>query len=117
MRKIENILCPIDFSEFAARAYRYARSLAQHYNATLVVQHVTEPLLSIHPSYMSAPFIEDAFQKQDTYAKQEFQKFIAENNGPGSQPELVLQRGPVAEAVLSFATESNIDLIVMGTHG
>lgn len=61
MRKIEKILCPVDFSEFAARAYRYARSLAQHYNAALILQHVTEPLLSIHRSYMSAPFIEDAF--------------------------------------------------------
>ena len=117
MPKLEKILCPVDFSEFAARAYYYARSLAQHYKAALVVQHVTEPLLSIYRGYMTAPFIEDAYLKQESYAEQELHEFIARYNGPGDQPELVLQRGPVAESVLSLAAERNVDLIVMGTHG
>ena len=35
MLRIERILCPIDFSEFSARAYDYAQSLARHYQAKL----------------------------------------------------------------------------------
>jgi hypothetical protein len=98
----------VDFSEFAARAYRYARSLAQFYDSTLMVQHVTEPLLAIHRAYMTAPFIEDAYHKEDSYAEKELHKFIDRNCAPDNEPELVLQRGPVAESVLSLASEKNM---------
>ena len=33
MPELKRILCPIDFSEFAMRAYRYAYSMARHYGA------------------------------------------------------------------------------------
>jgi Universal stress protein family len=42
MLEIKLILCPIDFSEFSIRAYHYALSLAQHYRAELVAQHIVE---------------------------------------------------------------------------
>jgi hypothetical protein len=45
---IKLILCPIDFSEFSERAYQHALSLAEHYQAKLVAQHVVE--LWRHPS-------------------------------------------------------------------
>jgi hypothetical protein len=44
MLKISRILCPIDFSEFSVLAYDYAQSLAWHYRATLLLEHVTESL-------------------------------------------------------------------------
>ena len=31
MLAIERVLCPIDFSEFSAKAYDYAYSLVRHY--------------------------------------------------------------------------------------
>ena len=42
MLEIKLILCPIDFSEFSVRAYQHALSLAEHYRAKLVAQHVVE---------------------------------------------------------------------------
>jgi hypothetical protein len=42
MLEIKLILCPIDFSEFSGRAYHHALSLAEHYRAKLVAQHVVE---------------------------------------------------------------------------
>ena len=42
MLRIERILCPIDFSEFSARAYDYAQSLARHYQAKLFLNHVVD---------------------------------------------------------------------------
>jgi len=42
MLEINLILCPIDFSEFSVRAYQHALSLAEHYRAKLVAQHVVE---------------------------------------------------------------------------
>ena len=48
MLEIKLILCPIDFSEFSERAYLHALSMAEHYQAQLVAQHVVE--LWRHPS-------------------------------------------------------------------
>jgi hypothetical protein len=42
MPEIRRILCPIDFSEFSVRAYCHALSLAEHYRAKLVAQHIVE---------------------------------------------------------------------------
>ena len=42
MLEVKLILCPIDFSEFSVRAYRYALSLAEHYRAQVVAQHIVE---------------------------------------------------------------------------
>lgn len=47
-KRIERILCPVDFSEASVKAYRYAQSIAEHYGAALIVQHVVE--LWQHPS-------------------------------------------------------------------
>ncbi len=35
----------------------------------------------------------------------------------GIQPEFVVDRGTVSEAILSFSEKESVDLIVMGTHG
>src|SRR5258708_25790328 len=40
--KIKLILCPIDFSEFSVSAYQHALSVAEHYQAKLVAQHIVE---------------------------------------------------------------------------
>jgi len=68
--KIRLLLCPVDFSEFSARAYRYALSLAEHYRAKLVVQHVVEPW-----RYPSAGFAASAALYD------EFCQAVCENGG------------------------------------
>ena len=40
MPKITSILCPVDFSEFFRQCVRIPQSIASHYDAKLVLQHV-----------------------------------------------------------------------------
>ncbi|HWR53365.1 MAG TPA: universal stress protein [Bryobacteraceae bacterium] len=70
MLKLSNVLCPVDFSEFSAKAYDYAFSLARHYNAKLFVQHVTEPALALYRSYISPQTIEDVYSRQTAYVRE-----------------------------------------------
>ncbi len=51
MTRIERILCPVDFSGFSAKAYDYAYSLARHYDARLILQHVVQSLSAAYPYY------------------------------------------------------------------
>src|SRR5215467_2612220 len=115
MLKIERILCPVGFSEFSARAYEYAHSLARQYRAKLFVQHVAEPFLSIHHTQISQDVIDQVYSQEVAEVKQKVRELAA----PGAEvePEIVLERGPVADSILQFAECRDIDLIAMGTHG
>jgi nucleotide-binding universal stress UspA family protein len=114
--RIERILCPVDFSHFSARAYAYAQSIAGHYRATLVVQHVVE--LWQHPSvdYCVSPHGYEEFRRKFVADGQnDLQQFV--DRSSGIKPERIVQEGVAADAILSLARERAISLIVMGTHG
>ena len=118
MLKLERILCPVDFSEFSARAYRYGGSVAEHYGAKLAVQHVVE--LWRYPSAgfaASAALYDEFCQAVCESGKEQLQEFVKNNSGDGFQPEFVVHQGMAPDAILSFAQASKADGIVMGTHG
>jgi nucleotide-binding universal stress UspA family protein len=116
--KIKLILCPIDFSEFSLSAYRHSLSLAEHYQAKLVVQHIVE--LWRHPAgdfAASAGVYEEYSQALRESGKKQLQEFVENHTPDEIQPERVVQIGVAADSILSFAQLQNADVIVMGTHG
>jgi nucleotide-binding universal stress UspA family protein len=118
MLEIKLILCPIDFSEFSVRAYHHAVSLAKHYQAKLVVQHVAE--LWRHPSASfaaSAGLYEEFEQALRESGGKQLREFAKNHTHDEIQPELVVQEGVAADSILSFAQAQKADLIIMGTHG
>ncbi|HKN31712.1 MAG TPA: universal stress protein [Terriglobales bacterium] len=116
--QLKSILCPIDFSDFSVGAYRHALSIAEHYKATVVAQHVVE--------LWKYPFADYAAYEAD-YAKisralseggeVRLREFIQEHSHKGIRPELVVNLGNAADSILSVAQARNVELIVMGTHG
>ena len=117
MLRIERILCPIDFSESSVRAYDYAQSLARHYQATLLLQHVVDFIVPPYAYYTPASYLEVDFRKICADAREQLQEFAKSHTRNGVQPECFVQEGEVTDSVLSFAEAQMVDLIVMGTHG
>jgi len=118
MLEINLILCPIDFSECSASAYRHAVSLAEHYRAKLVVQYVVE--LWRYPSAGFAVSVErydDFCQSLCEKGKKRLQEFVKSNTHGEIQPELAVHDGTASDSILSFAQTRKADVIVMGTHG
>jgi nucleotide-binding universal stress UspA family protein len=116
--KIKLILCPIDFSEFSVSAYQHALSVAEHYQAKLVAQHIVE--LWRHPSAdfaASAGLYEEFCQALRESGKEQLQEFVKKHTHDEIQPELLVQVGVAADSILSFAQSQETDVIVMGTHG
>src|ERR1700690_335159 len=118
MLEIKLILCPVDLSEFSIIAYRYALSLAEHYRARLVAQHIVE--LSRYPY---AEFV-GAMGDYGDFSRalreggiEKLQEFVRQHTHDPIQPELVVQDGTAPDGILSFAQAQKADLIVMGTHG
>ena len=118
MLELRRILCPIDFSEFSVRAYHHALSLAEHYRAKLIAQHVVE--LWQYPSVgfvASAGLYEEFSQTLREKAEEQLQEFVKNRTHDETQPECVVQQGIAPDSILAFAEAQKTDLIVMGTHG
>ena len=116
--KIRLILCPIDFSEFSVSAYQHALSVAEHYQAKLIAQHIVE--MWRHPSAdfaASAGVYEEYRQALHESGKKQLQEFVENYTHDDIQPELVVQIGVAADSIVSFAQLQKADVIVMGTHG
>jgi nucleotide-binding universal stress UspA family protein len=117
MLRIERILCPLDFSDFSAKAYDYAQSLARHYQAKLFLQHVLQPIFSAYPLYACPETAQNLFQDLRAYAEQELREFVTSHTRTGIEPESVISEGMVTDQILACAEAHAVDLIVMGTHG
>jgi nucleotide-binding universal stress UspA family protein len=118
MLEIKLIVCPVDFSEFSERAYQHALSLAEHYQAKLVAQHVVE--LWRHPSASfaaSAGLYEEFSQVLRETGEEDLRQFAKSHTHDEIQPELAVHEGSAPDSILSFAQTQKADLIVMGTHG
>jgi nucleotide-binding universal stress UspA family protein len=118
MPEIRRILCPIDFSEFSVRAYRYALSLAQHYRAKLFVQQIVEVYRYPSAGFAASAALYDEFCEQLLYnAEAKLQEFVKIHADNDIQPERVVEQGTASDSILAFAEAQKTDLIVMGTHG
>jgi nucleotide-binding universal stress UspA family protein len=116
--EIKLILCPIDFSAISVRAYRHALSMAEHYQAKLMVLHVVEEWR--HPSgdfAGSAADLNEFYRELQETGRWRLQEFVKNHTHEEIQPELVVRKGTAPDLILSSAQARNIDVIVMGTHG
>src|SRR5258706_2384122 len=118
MPEIKLILCPIDFSEFSVRAYQHALSLAEHYRAKLVAQHVVELWRYPYADYAASLGDYERFsQALREGGKEQLEEFVKNHTDDEIQPELVVHEGTAPDSILSFAHAQKADVIVMGTHG
>jgi nucleotide-binding universal stress UspA family protein len=117
MLRIEKILCPVDFSEYSGKAYDYAQSLAQHYGARLLLQHVVQPMTSVYPYYAFPDALNEVFWNLETRADEKLSELMSARQVDGFEPERFVHKGTVPDCVLAFAESQGADLIVMGTHG
>lgn len=115
---IDNVLFACDFSEPSERAFAYGVDLADRMGATLHCLSIQE--VSMGPFVAGNPSPE-AGQKA---LQAEFEEKCEETLGPRLRTAgvddvsyAVQRSSAVAPAVVQFAEDHDIDLIVMGTHG
>jgi nucleotide-binding universal stress UspA family protein len=107
----KRILCPLDFSENSQIALGYASILAGESGAKLFLVHVDDsqvPYDAGFAAYVAPPNNTDALMEQLVAIKPTLDNVAFEH-------QLLL--GHPADAIVDFAKEHHIDLIVMGTHG
>jgi nucleotide-binding universal stress UspA family protein len=118
MIELANVLVATDFGLSADNALTYGRALARTFGATLHVLNVVEDVfargLEAEPLKMWAEVQRDA---EETAASQLAARVSTDEYSRFRERPVIRASAKPAEAIVTYATESGIDLIVMGTHG
>lgn len=113
----KRILVPTDFSEPAAAALAYAKTLAEAVGASLEVLHVMEdPLPGLRqPDHVcSVPAIREQLERE---AGEQLKAVFTPEERTMLHAVTTAHWGTPYAQILKTASENNTDLIVMGTQG
>jgi nucleotide-binding universal stress UspA family protein len=115
MLAIRHILFPIDFSERCCGAAPFVRAMAQRFGARITLMSVISPFWQAASGDLSGATLVDTDEmKRDLEARlkdafvKEFASFAVNRVADVSDP---------AEAITRYAHTSDVDLIMMPTHG
>ncbi len=120
MIAIKEIMAPTDFSEPSEIALRYAKALAENFQARLHLVHVIDENALIYPwtSPDGTPIALGAARTElEQVSADRLGKLLtAEEREKFSAQVEILVGSPFLE-IITYAKTQNIDLIIMGTHG
>jgi nucleotide-binding universal stress UspA family protein len=109
----DTILVPTDGSDAAAAAFDHAFELAERYDATVHALYVVDTAVYGSLDARSDLVIE-ALEEQGEGAV----AAVRERGETAGVPVVEeVARGSPARAILDYAEEEGVDLVVMGTHG
>jgi nucleotide-binding universal stress UspA family protein len=119
MIAIKNILVATDFEPAGNAALDYGRALAQTFSATLHVLHVTE---DARVTATAAEFYVPTDGGWQAEVEEAARIRLAELtiDSDASRPATIVVVGPAiapAAAIVEYARQHTIDLVVVGTHG
>jgi nucleotide-binding universal stress UspA family protein len=103
------ILVPTDGSETATAALDHAADLAAVHDASVHLLYVTET-----PAIAPTPTAGRVLDELEEHGEEVVDEAAARLDG---RVHTAVARGPPHRAILDYASSSDIDLIVMGTHG
>jgi len=108
------ILVPLDGSSFAEEALPHARELAECGGGEIVLVRVDEPYEPPPGIFVPATAIPEVVRLS---AGEYLEQLVSRLRLAGIKVESAVLDGKVADAILKYAGEEGVDLIVMSTHG
>jgi nucleotide-binding universal stress UspA family protein len=117
MLPVSKILVPVDFSGRSINAVHYARNLACHFHAELILVHVLPPIpYGMGGFEFGGVVMIDAFAERIPEARKELDEFLA-NELAGMKVTRIVLEGDPAPMIVDHAHGAGVDLIVIPTHG
>ncbi len=114
---IKKILAPIDFSEHSKDALKYAINFAKIFNSKLYLIYVLEPVIYPADFSMGQVVFPSMDVEMDTRAKEELDKLAEREIGQQLSYETIVKTGKPFVEINETASELNIDLIIIASHG
>jgi nucleotide-binding universal stress UspA family protein len=117
MVPIRRILFPTDFSEHSDHAWTYALRFAREFSAAILLLHVVAPPPRMTESYAVQFDPEKYTQAASAEALASMDRLIRSAQGQGLTVSSEVRVGTDFAEIIDCARRSEIDLIVMATHG
>lgn len=118
MIRLNRILLPTDFSEFSRAAANYACELAHRFEAELHLLHATQPLTSVVlQAGLAQPPSGNYSEEIVAEAERSLRSFLDPDWSEQHTVEYVLRTGTAFVEIVQYARDTEIDLIVLTTHG
>jgi nucleotide-binding universal stress UspA family protein len=112
------ILVPLDGSKFAERALPHAELFARLFGSTIVLLQVLETVGEINQPQSVDPFTWQIRKNQaDQYLRDTANGVMERIDSDASRVESAIRTGRPPEAIIGFARDEAIDLLVLSTHG
>ena len=113
VRIFQKIVVATDFSEFASVALLRAANLALHFEASLVLAHVIDPVSAAGGSD-GAPFVE---MEDESSALAKLEAEAHSLRECGIAYSLAVRNGDTRDEVSKLVEDTHADLLVLSTHG
>ena len=114
---LKNILVATDFSEPSAVALAYGRDLARSYGARLHVLHVIEDVMLRYSAEIGFALPELQADLEQA-ARRDLDAQITDDDRKSIDVVSAIETSAnLAGAIVAYAKEHDVDLIVTGTHG
>jgi universal stress protein A len=115
MAHLKNILVAVDFSEISSAALAYGRELARSFGGALTIIHIVNVVVS-GIGEAGGRFLE-AQEKAEAAARTQVEALLTAEDRSGHAKAAVLSSIEPAQAIVAYADQTGVDLIVTGTHG
>ena len=128
--KIKKILYATDLSKNSVYAFRYGLTMAEKYDAEIIILHVIEPIPPMAKHYMKIYVDESKWEEKIKYEqdlaieriKKRLQEFCKQETQDAPQclaqvSSILVRPGYPVEEILKAADEEDCSMIVLGTHG
>jgi nucleotide-binding universal stress UspA family protein len=115
--QIERVLCPVDFSEFSARALARACDVADWFGARVSVVHVCPNVIPGGPETPYFPLSAETMRAVREQSREELARFTEPFLAREVPIVTEVWEGEPWRAILEEAAALPADLVVMGTHG
>lgn len=115
--KIDRVLVPLDFSEFAQEAFEYAAMLAKQFGAKVLLVHAMEA--TAYPLDFALFGVSEAAALR-VRIQARLHELMSVLKADGVEAEVVCETGTAAEVIMKEAGRFQLGAkgaIVMGTHG
>src|SRR3954468_2328659 len=115
--RFERILVPIDFSECSLKGLDYARGLARHSGAKLVLLNSVAFQYYITSDEYARYHLPLLMQHAEKASRRQMRELIQDTDWKGIEVKASLQIGHAGQQICVRAAENDADLIVTSTHG
>jgi nucleotide-binding universal stress UspA family protein len=117
MLQIGRILCPVDFSDASHHALDHAVMIAGWYRARITALHVRHPAFLVEPPILFAELGATPISTLED-AESRLHQWLSPVRAAGLLPSTAITSHVIPAArIVEIADRTEVDLIVLGTHG